>query len=674
MNPLDQVARLMDHLPFRVKFVLVGGVLGLAMCTLAVAVWWRIADDTAFRDAESIGAAGIVELEVINRGVLDLRAEWSHREPDPGAVAARRAEIDKGLEAYAAFVRGAGAHLALGGTVDATRQVIDTAVRAAEAVPAGPDRALLAFRAFAPVFDHMYATIRTVGERSGLVLDPDADTFHLAWSITNTLPRLTGIAARVADYARLLVERGNVSADDRLFVEVNIARLKDMASSARVDLDACFAVNPDLRTAVEPALADAERTVADTIKLVRDHVTGPDRPDVGASAFDETRRRTREATLGLFAKSLSALDTAIKARAYALTVRKWLFVAIVAVALSVAAALFTGMSISIRRATARMRTASEQLVQGDLTVRVPDAARDELGAVARRFNALAEAYASVIRGLQQSAVRVDDGAASLATAVRQLTDASRTQDRATAETNAAVAQVRGSVESIAAQAAATADVAVHALERSAAGGVLVQDAAAETEAIAKAVDDAAARVTALGEASREIGRIVDLIGDIADQTNLLALNAAIEAARAGEAGRGFAVVADEVRGLAERTSTATAEIGRMIARIQQGTQASVASIQAGSARAAHGVRLGVAAAEALHEIEAAARTARDGVGSIAAATLEQQRATAAIATNADAIARMAGDNARAIDAIGATAAGMADESAALTAVVRRFKV
>jgi methyl-accepting chemotaxis protein len=194
-----------------------------------------------------------------------------------------------------------------------------------------------------------------------------------------------------------------------------------------------------------------------------------------------------------------------------------------------------------------------------------------------------------------------------------------------------------------------AQIAQAALEHSARGAAIVTEASAEIERIARSVEQSAQVVAVLGERSEAISGIVRVIHEIADQTNLLALNAAIEAARAGEQGRGFAVVADEVRKLAERTTAATSEISSVISAIQSETQSAIGTIREGVTQARHGASLAHDAADALKQINSGAQETMDKVGWIARAMAEQHAKTQDIAehvTNIMGIADSNSENAR----------------------------
>jgi methyl-accepting chemotaxis protein len=203
---------------------------------------------------------------------------------------------------------------------------------------------------------------------------------------------------------------------------------------------------------------------------------------------------------------------------------------------------------------------------------------------------------------------------------------------------------------------------------------VVREVADEMHALAEAVTESSRNVEGLGERSREIGGIVHVIRGIADQTNLLALNAAIEAARAGEQGRGFAVVADEVRKLAESTGSATEDISRMIESIQRDTAAAVAAMHASGNRVEQGVGLTTRAAEALARITEGAHNTETRIGDIAHATQEESVAGTEIAHNVERVAQMAEDNKHAAVETAADAHMLKGLAERLSSLVGRFRI
>jgi len=255
-------------------------------------------------------------------------------------------------------------------------------------------------------------------------------------------------------------------------------------------------------------------------------------------------------------------------------------------------------------------------------------------------NFLKDVYNKILMSLRETMLKISDAAGSVTQDVNSLAERINNIDAGAKEQLSQVdhvasvtAEVSQTIIDVAKNASYASEAAKEATDIAGKGKNTVKKAVDAIVGIAESVKESSHTIEELGKSSQEIGEIVAVINDIADQTNLLALNAAIEAARAGEQGRGFAVVADEVRKLAERTSKATGEIAEKIKAIQIKSEASVEAMERSSKDATGGVTLADEAVKALDEIVIATQKAMDMIQRIAAATEEQSSASEKIAHN-----------------------------------------
>lgn len=322
----------------------------------------------------------------------------------------------------------------------------------------------------------------------------------------------------------------------------------------------------------------------------------------------------------------------------------------------------------------RMRTTMVEVGKNsDFTRRIAVDSRDEIGQTASSFNELMGALQTTFSQIHDNIDRIFAASHQLASSSHQVATSSGLQSEATASIAATLEQVTVSINHVSDRAHEALEMSRHSGGLSEHGGEIIHNAATEMVQIADTVRQTSSSIEALGQQSTQISSIVQVIKEIAEQTNLLALNAAIEAARAGEQGRGFAVVADEVRKLAERTSKATEEISQMIEEVQSTTHGAVENMSGTVKLVDGGVALAQQAGDAINQIKEESHKVLKTISDISAALEEQSSASNDIAIHVEKVAHMTDANRAATDG----AAGAADDLAGLAEVMRaavnRFK-
>lgn len=272
--------------------------------------------------------------------------------------------------------------------------------------------------------------------------------------------------------------------------------------------------------------------------------------------------------------------------------------------------------------------------EGDLTKRVPvGSGSDEISELARDFNLFIQKMHGAVSLVNQATNRLANSTIELSSTADNVVRAAEGQEARAVQSASAVEEMTLTAGEVARNSTEAARIAQDTAETARGGQEVMSQTVLGMQQVSEAVVQAANIITTLGRSSDQIGEIVRVIEDIADQTNLLALNAAIEAARAGEQGRGFAVVADEVRKLAERTTKATKEIGDMIRQIQQDTKSAVASMDQGTNQVGQGVELANKTGETLSQIHSMINSTAGMIQQIASAAEEQSTATRQIASD-----------------------------------------
>jgi twitching motility protein PilJ len=325
--------------------------------------------------------------------------------------------------------------------------------------------------------------------------------------------------------------------------------------------------------------------------------------------------------------------------------------------------------------TAILRLLDElsDLADGDLTV-AATVTEDVTGSIADAINFAIDQMRNLVSAINATAVQVASAAQETRATAIHLAEASDHQAQEIAGASAAINEMAVSIDQVSTNAAESAAVAERSVAIANKGNEIVQNTIAGMDTIREQIQDTSKRIKRLGESSQEIGDIVSLINDIADQTNILALNAAIQAAMAGDAGRGFAVVADEVQRLAERSSAATKQIEALVKTIQHDTNAAVISMEQTTSEVVKGARLAQNAGVALEEIENVSKSLAALIQNISNAARQQASSAGHISNTMNVIQEITSQTSTGTNATASSIETLADLATKMRESVAGFKL
>ena len=663
---------ILQRFAFRGKFMILGVILLIPIAFMFVSLWGKLAEGIDTTEKERAGVAYLGTLKEI---VLHTQRHRGLAGQVLNGSEAARAALDKEGQELREDLADMDKHLAgsnkLFGLAESwteSRQALDELTR-----KIGSYTPQESFATHTRLIKSLLDLASDIVDRSTLALDPETETLFLISAAYDQLLPYTESTGKARAKGAAALVRKSLPVEERADLMMLTGVSRDAIDKTQGALQRVFRQAPQLQARMEPALKSLAEENQEFIQLAGNHILAAELKLAPAVYFDKATQAIDKG-FALFDLATKNLDQLLAARIDRLQRERAIDVGVILVMGALATYMLLVLSAAVFNGVGVISRAADEMAKGNLRARADLAGSDELCQIAQSFNRMAEQTGQLISQTSRLSEEVVAASSNIAGKAASIAQAAKTQSESVSSTAAAVEEVTVSMSQVADHTRGASGIATEADAFAENGLQLTRNAAREMQQIAQVVGESTQLVESLNERSRSIGNIVNVIKEIAEQTNLLALNAAIEAARAGEQGRGFAVVADEVRKLAERTGAATAEIHGMIESIQGETRNVVASMQSGRERVGVGVDLAQQAAKTLESLQEGARETTTRINDIAASTREQTQTAQEIARNIERIAQMSEQNDEAANAAAGEARHLEQMAATLKAEMQKFQV
>jgi methyl-accepting chemotaxis protein len=511
----------------------------------------------------------------------------------------------------------------------------------------------------------------TIARQGHMLQDADAANSYLINSLLQTIPNQVEALGQLRGKGAGVIAAKALTTDNKLL----ITSLADTRTAKKLqkDVNYLFKVAPEIEQTLASTYQTASSQLTNYLALAQKEIINAEQPSINANHFFSEGTKAISSLLSLFDQMQPILDQRMKAHISATQDKLYFYSTLVVIVILLLAYAYMGIYLAIRESLKAMMTTADALSQGDLDARLTLATQDELKLISTGINEIAEGMSQAIAAIHHASDEISTNATEVADASNKTAQGMQVQSQELAQVSTAITQMSASINEVAQNTEQGTTSAQNACTKSTNGSDVVQNTIEAINILATNIEQAVQGVNVLRENSNNITSILDVIKGIADQTNLLALNAAIEAARAGEQGRGFAVVADEVRTLAQRTQDSTLEIHNMIELIQSGITDVSGAMDKSQTCAQNAVQHSEQAGEVLIDITKSVTEITDMSSQIAAAVEEQSVVSDEVARSIVTISDVANDSSEAASSLAKTGSHLLAMSEKMKAIVSRYK-
>lgn len=665
---------LMDHMRYPIKFAIIFLIVLIPLVILSLNLITSISEDVNFLKNERTGLAYIkavrqpIEHVQQHRGMMAVYLNGTTEFRD--RIMQKRNIVDKKLAELKEIDNKLGAQFGTGGSIDELLQQWNS-IKANTMTMSTAE----AIKVHNVMIARMLALMSSVADASGITLDPKLDSYYMGEAIVSGLPNMlenmgqaravgSGVAARGSFanrkvYTKLVVLSNNI---DLYF--------KGVSSG----LQAVYSKNVEIGKDMKGSTDANNKAIHKMQALLNNKLLHTETITVSGDRVYNTATKAISGSYKLYDALVPKLDELFAERIGSDSAKRVMAISVVASVLVLLAYLFLGFYASVHRSITQISSAAKKLSAGDLTVQVNLSSRDEMSQIADSFNVMAQQFNQIVKQITSSSQQVASSSEKLSAITEQTRQSIYEQQSQTEQVATAMNEMSATVQEVSKNIAGTAQATQEAHAETAEGRKVVEEAVEGIQQLAGQIDSASEVVHQLEQDSENINTVLDVIKGVAEQTNLLALNAAIEAARAGEQGRGFAVVADEVRTLAGRTQESTEEINQVIEKLQSGSRKAVEVMNRSREEAQSVVEQATKAGTSLSAISTAVEHIKDMSTQIASAA-EQQNATAEeINHNITSITEMANETSSGAQQTASASEDLAQLGTELQGFVSQFSI